>query len=272
MKKLLLLVTVALFLFACLRESDVEDEVSSSFSTYVWKTEDFISNIDSNIQFLTQNKVSEIHLYLDTELNFNSYEELIEELNQKKIVVNALVGDPSWVQNEDNYMEKFEYLEKFQQTSMHPFNSVHLDVEYYIISSKGTKKFEKYTSKFVDILNKFNSIDDTSIQVVIPFWYDDVTYGDSNLFDYLIDTVDDLYIMAYRDTYQGSNGIKDILDYELKQTNQIHIVLETRPSSEGDHLYVKDLESLDSLLIEMRRDIDVKGYSIHYLKSWKELK
>lgn len=115
------------------------------------------------------------------------------------IVLDALGGDPSWVTDHATAVAWRRTVDR-----LGIFHGVHLDVEPYLLPTWTTQQ-ATLVSGFLTLLDQLRE-DDSPIEADVPFWYETVPVGSDNLADAVLDRVDALTVMSYRDTATGSNS------------------------------------------------------------------
>lgn len=256
-------------------------------STMVWYTEDFLENLDENIVFLLDKNINEISLQINRDLSFEVYEVAINTLSQNNIKVKALAGSSRWVTSKRYDFEALlVWLEEYQlqadKTSQ--FSALQIDSEFYTLSNCRTLEIINLYKALILEAEALTSKLNISLDVVIPFWFDKFRYNTDqrmNITEWLYQNVDELSIMAYRNFAIGSNSITRTIrqEIELSRTygKPLNIILETRKSSEGDHLsfynlgseyFEQEVTSLRTYLDEELVDYTI---NIHYYKTLVDL-
>ena len=156
-------------------------------------------------------------------------------------------GAPSWVSAEGSRSqdELFNWLHIYNKnsTESEQFSGVHLDVEPYLNngwSLHQAQTIESYQTLIMKASEKASQLQLT-LEVDMPFWFDEVQYnnefGKGLLADWVIDHVDSVTIMAYRD---AAKDIISIVEHEIAYASTVNksivIGVETGASEEGENI------------------------------------
>ncbi len=202
------------------------------------------------ISNLKEHNITQIFVQYSSHRTIQDYKNIVSMLNSKNIKVYLLDWDPNWI-----YPNKRVWLDSLlsfyntyqsQASSNEKFYKLRLDIEPWSLSEWSTNRdyliFE-YQSLVNNVLQSIWGKNNLSLD--IPFWFDEIEYHNSfwtwKLFDYLANIVSELTLMSYRNKFEWTNGIKDIISYEVahNQKNKNYILnvwLETYPSSEWTHI------------------------------------
>lgn len=272
-------------------KQNIYSKNSIQISTWLWNTQDIVSNSDSIINFLSNHNVRNLYLQVNYDLRIDIYKTFIKKATLKKISVYALNGSPEWVGPDGSNKQKqfLDWLVQYQNTSLENerFKGVHLDVEPYlnnIYESNPNQVIESYQECLISIINKSNTLE-LPVSVDIPFWFDEVKYntkyGSGILADWIISNTKDVVIMAYRDNALGENGIIKLTDNEMmlgKQYNaKITIAVETQELSEENNLtFFEEGEmymnkQLTIVYNNYKKNSAFNGFAIHSVTSWMSL-
>lgn len=257
-------------------------------STWLWDTEAIITQGDKILSFLQQNHVGQVYLQVNPQLNHNVYRSFIEKATNKKIKIHALDGAPNWVANGGNKHQDqfFAWIKQYQKSasSNQKFSGVHLDVEPYIASGWSTDyngtvlSYQQLIKKAVQYSKQLN----IPLGVDIPFWFDEKSFnnkfGKGSLASWVIQTVDSITIMAYRDKANGPNGIIELVSNEVdlckKYRKPLIIGVETGESSEANYVtfYEEGQAYMLSQLNQVQATYPSQKIAIHSLQSWMLMK
>lgn len=266
--------------------------VSTQNSTWLWDTQQIVMNSDSILNFAVANNVKNIYLQVNYSLNLDYYKNFIKKASSKSISVQALDGAPDWVLAIGAYKQQqfFDWVTKYQNSALasEKFNGVHLDVEPYLnaqYSENMNSVLVNYQSFLLNAVSKTNALG-IKLAIDIPFWFDCVTYstkyGTGNLAEWVIKSVKNVVIMAYRDTAAGTNGIISVVSKELSLGKQygttVTVGVETQKSSEGDNIsfyeegqaYMK--QELNKVYTSYSGNSSFGGFAIHHVMSWMVLR
>lgn len=198
-------------------------------------------------------------------------------------------GAPSWVSAEGSRSqdELFNWLHIYNKnsTESEQFSGVHLDVEPYLNngwSLHQAQTIESYQTLIMKASEKASQLQLT-LEVDMPFWFDEVQYnnefGKGLLADWVIDHVDSVTIMAYRD---AAKDIISIVEHEIAYASTVNksivIGVETGASEEGENItfYDNGEAFMNEQLILVQQHFSnndaFHGVAIHYVENWMTMR
>ncbi|MBN1897225.1 MAG: hypothetical protein JW827_00470 [Spirochaetes bacterium] len=183
-------------------------------------------------------------------INEKEHKEFIKKATSHNIKIHALDGYPDWVMRERHHepmalcQAVVEYNKKAQPAER--FYGVHLDNEPYLMIAFKSPLKRKIYQEYIEVNAKLQKIVDQDPNLVfgidIPFFLEepDEKSGKTELMKYrgrikptsfhLLDIVDNVGIMAYRDFAYGADGViyhaADEIDYADKINKPVYIGLE----------------------------------------------
>lgn len=173
------------------------------------------------------------------------------------------------------------------------------DVEPYLLPSYETNKAQVLTEyvEFIDESIKRLSGSEIKFSIVIPHFYDSaqawtpfITYGGKTAYTFsqLLTILEkkpgsSILIMAYRDTFEGTNGTKQIAEAELKEADagnfstKVIVSQETgnvEPSSVTYYGSTKAVlyDALSKIQAGFSSYSSYGGTAVHYMDSFLDLK
>lgn len=294
-KKFICLVLVILSTFSSstvvlAKTTKVDTQVN--MSSWLWDTQEIVTSSDQIISFLVKSKVNVLYLQINYDIKIEDYKKFIKKASSHNISVQALDGSPTWISDMGNSSQKtlFNWLSNYQKkaTSVERFKGVHIDVEPYLNSeynTNPTKVIEKYQDSLSYAIKTSKSLKLT-LSVDIPFWFNQIQYnnkyGKGVLAEWIIKKVNEVVIMAYRDSAYGDNGIIKIvqknMDIAKKYNTKLIIGVETGESGEGNnitffeegHKYMMD--ELKQVSDYYKSSKNFGGFAIHYVDSWMNMR
>jgi hypothetical protein len=260
--------------------------------TWLWHASLIESEPDALFDFLTANHVAEIYLQVDPGVDASSYAAFIQRAQAQGISVEALLGEQEWAlpAGADALAAAIASVGTFNaENPRTPFSALHLDVEPY-------KNAEWNAARGQAILDYQNAIASAAeaawnlglpFHVDMPFWFDDPennysnTHGSGRLSDWVIAMTSATWVMDYRDTADGPNGMIALAATEMATADayetRLMIAAETNPSSEGDYVtfYEEGAASMNDTLDQVDAfyapSYDNWGFAIHDLVAWMQL-
>jgi hypothetical protein len=128
--------------------------------------------------------------------------DLVQRASAAGVRVDALGGDPTWVDNQSWVVEN--WLRPALATGL--FTGVHVDLEPYALPAWQTRR-ATVVKKWLATLDTLRAATGGApLEADIPFWLDTVPVGGSTLDREVIRRTDGVTVMAYRDTATGPDG------------------------------------------------------------------
>ncbi|MFK2826877.1 amidase [Bacillus sp. B190/17] len=255
-------------------------------ATWLWETDLIKNDMDHTIQFIKERQIQTVYLQYHSQIQNSTYKKFIAAVNKMGVHVYALDGGSDWGMT--NQEKEKQFLNRFidYQTSAQKkeqFQGIHLDVEPYLLDDWKTNQDERvlqYQSLIVRMKEAAKHMN-TRLGVDIPFWYDKVLFKNENghgiLSQWVIQNVDEITVMAYRNFARGKNGIIDISTKEVEWAEQegkrIYIAVETKElPEEHTSFYGKDIHTLSEELeiVTSHFDKRISGIAIHHFNSWQK--
>ncbi len=258
-------------------------------ATWFWNTELLESDLTKVMKFIETENITTIYLQYSPRIEDNYYQSFISLMTERDVKVYALEGSPTWAMNDTEETAFLTWFASYQRASQpsQQFKGIHLDVEPYLHSrweSEQAEVIREYQAMVKRVLEQSKELK-IVFGVDIPFWFDEIyfnnEFGTGNLAQWLIRTVDEITLMAYRNYASGDGGMIEISQNEMEWANQekkkVLIAIETLPLPE-DYISFSELgkekmeAELDSLKTFYLSDQAFQGIAIHHLESWKALK
>lgn len=257
-------------------------------ATWLWDTAKIVEDESGVLSFLESKQVNKLYLQINSDIASNYYKSFIDKATAKGIKVYALDGSASWVSTEGYKMQNqlFDWLQTYNENAAttEQFSGVHLDVEPYLNSgwsSNQAKTIESYQA----LLSRAKGDTDRlqlPLEVDMPFWFDEITYknqfGKGLLADWVIDQVESVSIMAYRDAAKDIiNIVEHEINYAKKVKKSIVIGVETGATDEGNNItFYDDGEAyMNKQLAQVHQHYANKksynGFAIHHVDSWMNM-
>ncbi|MGH4139632.1 hypothetical protein [Clostridium sp.] len=275
-----------------LAETNVAFLNTVNISTWLWDTQEIVSNPDNIIKFLEENNVNVLYLQIDYNLKNDYYNEFISEASKVNISIQALDGSPDWVCTDGENLQNtfFDWVTQYQKSSLENqrFKGIHLDVEPYENGkylSDPNLVIQEYQEYILRAKKRSNKLD-LNLGIDIPFWFYgtkyNTQYGNGNLAEWIFKKIKTVSIMAYRDIALGENGIINIAKREMnlceKYNVQATIAVETGKLTEcGAVTFYEEGEAcmynqLNIVYKKYSNNVAFNGFAIHYLDSWMNMK
>ncbi|USB35035.1 hypothetical protein [Paenibacillus sp. YPG26] len=255
-------------------------------STWLWDTDLIIDQADDIVRFSKEQGVKIVFLQIGEKVAADQYRSFISKAKKEKIEVHALNGRPGWALY-DNKEEADEFLNwvKDYNASSKPeeqFAGVQFDVEPYLL--KQWKSSQKVVLQ--EWMRNMRSWSESgkeaglSVGAAVPFWLNGVNNPNGNgkqpMSDWMIDRLDYLAIMAYRDK---ADQIYEISEHMLSEADsqgkKIWVGVEVAPSQEGEGVsfYAQSDSKLDAELNKLvsmgDNHVSFAGIAVHSYEAWR---
>lgn len=255
--------------------------------TWLWDTNYIVNKKQKIITYIKNNNLSTLYLQIDDDIEMHKYREFIKLASNNDIKVYALGGEPDWTSDRAiNQQRKFyNWVREYQgeANNEEEFKGISLDIESYLADNWKDQRQLVILRLQDSILYGRNQAEelDIPLNVAIPFWFDSEKYsnlyGRGNLAAWVIKSVPETIIMAYRDEARGKNGIIDLIKREFvwakRFDNDIVIAVELNCQRAGRHIsfYDRTYDYMEDQLTEVhnyfKEDGHYKGIAVHDLKA-----
>jgi hypothetical protein len=221
------------------------------------------------------------HLYLHTPPGFSAgdaYRPFLAAAHDQGLTVLAMAGDPSWAADHTDWTAWMDEVVAFGD-----FDGAVFDVEPYTLPEWTTKRRGRLIRSYLEGLSEASlragSLD---VYAAIPFWWDDPEFrtGRDLLLDRVLESVNGVVVMAYRDHASGVDGIIDVAATEAHRAAETGrsfvIAVETAPTDlnkvsfaeEGLSVMHEELSIVES---HFAATAGFAGIAIHHFDSYASL-
>ena len=269
--------TIAAITFALMASGLQAGASDTNRAMWVW---DYPSS--ELVDFSTERGVD--RLYLSAPPGFSSdsaYDVFLDRAHDAGIEVFALAGDPLWAKRSRPFIRWVD-----EVVAHGGFDGLAPDVEPYALSDwSNTKRRDRLISGYLRALDDVrNHAEALPVIPAVPFWWDEPEFAVKGnlLIDEVIERVDGIVVMAYRDTAEGPNGIIVLAQHEVSATaaagKSVTIGVETAPNSAHEHVTffeegsaVMEAELAD-VAAEWSSTSSYWGNAIHHYTSYANLR
>lgn len=270
-------------------EVNAKSASSQDRATWLWNPWMIVNDETGTLAFLESKQVNKVYVQIDQDISMNMYRSFIQKAKAKGIRIYALDGSAEWVAPK-GYMRQnklLNWLKSYQEgsTVLQQFSGIHLDIEPYLYSewsSNQAKTIKSYQALILKAKNSSASLH-LPLEIDLPFWFDEILYhnqyGKGNLAEWVIQQVDSVTIMAYRDS---APLIIDIVHNEMvyaeKYNKSIVIGVETGQTDEGPRIsFFEEGESIMNQELDKVQDYYKQyscfnGVAVHHVGSWMKMK
>jgi hypothetical protein len=279
------LFAITAFLFSgCVLESGSADGPIHPLGVWWWNTH--LIQDSRYLNFAVRNHVDEIYL-ARPEQDIRDFgpeiEEFIEKASTRGIKVYLLLGFGYIPYEYPRLQDALRLYKDYQARvpEIRRFDGIHLDIEFHADypdwkdKDKQPEVLAEYLALIVRLRSEMPGI---PMDIDIPAWYDHiVSYrgAERPLYRILIDLVDRVFVMSYRDTAEAMYEIaREEVSYAISVNKPIILGAELE-SKEGDHVsYMEEGRLYLYKQLELLKDIvnyPKAGASIHHMATWFKL-
>ncbi|MET3290549.1 UNVERIFIED_CONTAM: GTP:adenosylcobinamide-phosphate guanylyltransferase [Brevibacillus sp. OAP136] len=288
-RKLFALVAMLLILSAVVFSLYKDKPVTTA--TWIWDATIITEQADDVIAFAKENGVNLIYLHIEqNKIAPDQYRSFIKAAGQAGIKVDALGGDRNWAltDNQSNIASFISWVKDYnsQAAEAERFQGIHVDIEPYLLSRWEKHKddvIEQWMENMEFVVSETKKDPGLTVSADLPFWIDTLKVpGDSEkVSSWMLDRLDSITLMAYRNYAEGPNGIVDITQRVLADANDrkkasVIVGVNILESKEGDNVSFhkqgttemeRELSILQSALAQSP---SFAGYAVHDYKSWRK--
>lgn len=282
----LLLVTVASIIMVSL--ANTRSELTKA--TWIWDAKQIETQTDEMIEFAEKNDINLIYLHAEPDaVAPQTYRTFIEKANQEGIKVEALGGDPNWAftANRQSISDLISWVKAFNRNAKpdERFSGIHVDIEPYLLPAWKEDQAEivRQWLKNVSYLAAETKKDtDLAVGADLPFWIDSVNVpgSDEKVSNWMVQRLDSITLMAYRNQALGQNGIIDLVEKIVDEANvhkkgSVVVGVNIMETMEGAHVsfYEEGTEEMHNQLAILQEQLSSNpafaGSAIHDYESWK---
>jgi len=147
------------------------------------------------------------------------------------IRVHALGAETGWI---DDPTSALAWQRQALATGL--FDGIHLDVEPWQHSGWGSDR-EAVSAAYLDLLGSLAADTTLPVEADIAFWLNEVSVGGQRLDEAVLERVDAVTVLSYRDTVTGPDSILGVADAALAAARRagkpVRLAVETRYLGDG---------------------------------------
>lgn len=257
--------------------------------TWLWHTSKIVEEPDEVLRFLKEKDVNHVYLQINRDMKSHAYQSFISEATKEGISIHALDGSKNWISDRERFDLFMNWVKAYQDQANEEekFAGIHLDVEPYL-HDMWEQDYQQAILAYQNILSDAAEKAeqwDLLFAADIPFWYDtkyfdNPTHGKGLLHKWVIETADEVAIMAYRNSAEGSNGIIELSQNEVQYAKEIEkkvtVGVETKEITSYDHISFYSLgeKTLQNELSKVhdyfKSSSGYNGIAVHSYKYWSK--
>jgi hypothetical protein len=258
-------------------------------ATYVWHASSVINEPDEIIRFSKENGVNLLYVRLDLEQPYAAYRDFVAKATAAGIEVHAMGGHPLW--SLEPYRERMlrlvGYVKGYNGSAEadEKFHGIHLDIEPYVLPD-WNQDTESVLRQWMDNIDAFvqeaKEESDLVLSCDLAIWLDQFGVpgdSDTSFSRWMINKLDQVTLMAFRNTADGPGGISAVVQDEMGFADELGkdlvVAVEMKENHEGEYVsfYQKgeaemhrQLSKLPQLLADHPA---YKGNAVHAYEYWK---
>lgn len=268
---------------------------------WVWDTK-IPTSSEASQRLVDFCKLKNINLLYLSAFNFNenaknSYRFFNVFAHKNNIKIHALAGDPRWC-IERYHKQPLGWLKEVLEYNKlsrleERFDGIHYDAEPYVLGKVWEENKQMLLKYYLDLNQKMTDFLDVEGEKIIlgadiPFWYDDdismhVEWNGSikPASYHVLDTIDTITIMDYRNFAEGPNGSIALAKLEIEYADgigkNVYIGQETKPDVYPEYTTFGNMDE-ETMEEEIKKVVDTyinhpgfAGIAIHHYESYKKL-
>lgn len=261
-------------------------------ATWIWNAKLIVSQPEEIVAFAKEHQINRIYLQIKPiDIPPQAYRSFIGLASRAGIGVEALSGDPHWVftRNQESIASLIAWVKAFnnQAPENERFQGIHVDIEPYLLPEweQDRENIVRQWMENIEFLVAETKKDtDLLVSADLPFWIDSVQVpGDADkLSNWMLQRLDSITLMAYRNYADGPNGILSIVQRIVDDANEqkqrsVIVGVNILNSGEGPHVsfHESGTEEMANQLAVLHRALSQHpafgGSAVHDYESWKQV-
>lgn len=258
-------------------------------ATWIWDARLIASQAEEIVSFARQNDINLIYLHIEpTRVSPQQYRSFIQAASRASVRVEALGGDPGWAlaANRESIGELVAWVKAYNRTAGadERFSGIHVDIEPYLLQEWKENQenvASEWMRNIVYLVAETKKDSTLSVSADLPFWIDSVTVpdGSEKLSSWMLERLDSITLMAYRNHAQGPNGIVDIVqkivaDADTLGKGSVVVGVNILESQEGENVSFHQMgtQEMESELAILQEELGDRpsfaGSAVHDYESW----
>ncbi|NMO96833.1 hypothetical protein [Paenibacillus lemnae] len=270
-------------------DADPVTRSESIRGTYIWRAEEVIHNSREILDFAKEKNLNFLYVRLDLQQPFSAYRSFMKEASSAGIEVHALGGHPIWAlqENRDRMLKLVNYVKDYNRVveGDERFHGIHLDIEPYVLpewSADSQNVITQWTSNIDAFVRELKADSSLKASMDMAVWLDKhpVPGEGISVSEWMIDRMDHVSLMAFRDRAEGSNGILSVTREELAIAERLGkpmlISVEIKESHEGGHItfYEEGAAFMEQELATVQKHLQqsssFRGNLVHAYEYWRD--
>ncbi|MCJ8012457.1 hypothetical protein MUG84_12005 [Paenibacillus sp. KQZ6P-2] len=259
--------------------------------TYIWDANEVLQNGQEILDFAKEKNLNWLYVRLDLQQPFSAYSSFVKQASAAGIEVHAMGGHPIWAlqENRPKMMKLVKYVKDYNRAVQgdERFHGIHLDIEPYVLPewrSDPQGVIAQWTSNLDAFVTELKKDSNLQASMDLAVWLDKYKAPgeDISLSKWMINRMDHVSLMAFRDKAGGSNGIVNVSKEEIAFANElgkpILLSVEMKESREGNHItfYEEGAQYMEGELAKLpdllKSSPSYTGNVVHAYSYWKNAK
>lgn len=278
-----------LFALVLLLLLSLQKDDDQTMATWIWDAKRIETQSEEIIAFAKQNGINLIYLHIKpVEVSHGAYRSFNKQANAAGIKVEALGGDPNWAYeaNRESISYLVNWVKAFNSRAAEDerFQGIHVDIEPYVLPDweKDRENIVRQWLENVEYLVVETKKDSNlPVSADLPFWIDEIEVPGTSqkVSGWMLERLDSITLMAYRNYTQGTNGIVDIVQNIVVEADELRersviVGVNIRDSMEGENVsfHAHGTDEMKSQLAILQKELSgnpsFAGSAIHDFESW----
>lgn len=258
--------------------------------TYIWEANELIQNSGEILEFAKEKKLNWLYVRLDLQQPFSVYTSFVKQASAAGIEVHAMGGHPIWAfqENRGRMLKLVSYVKDYNRSVQgdERFHGIHLDIEPYVLPEwreDSQRVISEWTANLDVFVRELKKDSKLQASMDMAVWLDKYTVPgqDLSLSKWMIQRMDHVSLMAFRDKADGSNGIARVSKEEIAFADELGkpvlVSVEIKESHEGGHItfYEEGSAYMEEELAKLPALLNSHSFTgslVHAYEYWKNAK
>jgi len=259
-------------------------------ATWVWQPESIENGKETILSFAEQQGINLLYVKVDTTKPYSFYRPFIHAANAAGIEVHALGGHPAWAlaSHRERMMKLVNWVHGYNQSAAanERLHGVHLDIEPYVLPQWETDQetvLREWTANIAAFVTEAKQDPELETSADLAFWLDQIpspVQADVSVSQWMIQRLDHVTVMAYRDQVAGLNGMAALSQDELTCADEwgksviVAVNMKEMPTERHTSFYEEGpaqmQRQVDLLAEQLRTHPSFTGVAVHDYRYWMQ--
>lgn len=268
----------------------LNSKASLTAATWIWNAKLIASQSEEILTFAKKNEINLLYLHIEpVAVSPQAYKNFIKKATDQGIKVEALGGDPNWALSEkrESIGDLIAWVKAYNNTAKKEerFSGIHVDIEPYLLPEWKTDQasiVEQWLSNVEYLVAETKKDTQLTVSADLPFWINTVPVPEDDekkVSEWMLERLDSITLMAYRNHAKGANGIIDIVqaivdDADAAKKSSVIVGVNILESTEGDNVsfHANGTAEMKTELAILQEELSqypaFGGSAIHDYESW----